>query len=264
MLSLLAGAAIWGFKTFSYYYNILNEPPKEAAKSTLASSITDEEITKLLDGSLTLSELESGASSEAGASTEAQSEAASSEAESEAASEEASSSEAESEAESESSSPAATEAPASSAASSQSSAAQSAVPESSSAQSEAEPTATPAPAYEQEVKALLQELYDLSDQANKELNACVNSAWLEYMALPEEERTPDKKLAKKLQICLAKTGELNELQAYYDGEVDRILTEMRQILTENGQSTELADQAEASYEKQKSERYAAFMYKLYN
>ena len=43
-------------------------------------------------------------------------------------------------------------------------------------------------------------------------------------------------------IVLSKSSELNALQASCDKEMDSIVSQMRTILQENGQSTALADQ----------------------
>lgn len=65
-------------------------------------------------------------------------------------------------------------------------------------------------------------------------------------------------------ICLSKTGELTSLQSYCDKEMDRIVSQLRTVLKENGQSTELADQVMSTYKAEKSQRYAELKNKLYN
>lgn len=115
-------------------------------------------------------------------------------------------------------------------------------------------------AYEKEVKALLQQLYSVKARAEAELNNCIAGAKAEYKALPESQQTQ----ARKVSIVLARSGRLYAMQASYDKEVESIVSQMRAVLTANGQSTALADQAMASYKAQKSAMYAELTAKLYS
>ena len=114
--------------------------------------------------------------------------------------------------------------------------------------------------YEKEVKALLKRLYSVKARAEAELNSCIAGAKAEFYALPESQRTQ----ARKVSIVLARSGRLYAMQASYDREVESIVSQMRAILTANGQSTALADQAMASYKAQKSAMYARLTAKLYS
>ena len=116
------------------------------------------------------------------------------------------------------------------------------------------------PAYEAEVRALVQQVYALKAVAEKGLDSSIEAAKSEYWALPEEQQTK----TKKIMICLSKTGELTSLQSYCDKEMDRIVAQLRTVLKENGQSTELADQVMSTYKAEKSRRYAELKNKLYN
>ena len=115
-------------------------------------------------------------------------------------------------------------------------------------------------AYETEVKALLKQLYSVKARAESELNSCIAGAKAEYKALPESQQTQ----ARKISIALARSGRLYAMQASYDKEVENIVSQMRAVLTANGQSTALADQAMASYKAQKSAMYAELTAKLYS
>lgn len=115
-------------------------------------------------------------------------------------------------------------------------------------------------AYEQEIKALIQQLYGVKARAESGLNQCIQSATAEYRALPPEKQTQ----AKKVSICFSKAGQLSALQASCDKEVSQIVSEMRRILRENGQSTALADSAEATYKNEKSAMYSTLMSRLYS
>ena len=150
-----------------------------------------------------------------------------------------------------------TQTPASEAAASSGTAASSTA--SSSSEAPADTAATDHPAYEDELKALLQQLYAVKARAESGLNSCIASAKAEYKALPKEKQTT----TRKITIVLGKTSELEKLQSSCDKEVDSIVSQMRTLLVENGQSTELADQAQASYEAQKKERIAALKSELY-
>lgn len=114
--------------------------------------------------------------------------------------------------------------------------------------------------YEAEVKALLQQLYAVKAQAEAELNSCIAGAKAEYKALPESQQTQ----ARKVSIVLSRSGKLYAMQATYDKKVESIVSQMRTVLKANGQSTELADQAMASYKAQKSAMYSKLTAKLYS
>ena len=114
--------------------------------------------------------------------------------------------------------------------------------------------------YEAEVKALLKQLYSVKARAEAELNSCIAGAKAEFKSLPESQQTQ----ARKVSIVLARSGRLYAMQASYDKEVASIVSQMRAILTANGQSTALADQAMASYKAQKSAMYSQLTAKLYS
>lgn len=114
--------------------------------------------------------------------------------------------------------------------------------------------------YEKEVKALLKRLYSVKARAKAELNSCIAGAKAEFNALPESQRTQ----ARKVSIVLARSGRLYAMQASYDKEVESIVSQMRAVLTANGQSTALADQAMASYKAQKNAMYSQLTAKLYS
>ena len=114
--------------------------------------------------------------------------------------------------------------------------------------------------YEAEVKALLKQLYSVKARAEAELNSCIAGAKAEFKSLPESQQTQ----ARKISIVLARSGRLYAMQASYDREVESIVSQMRAILTANGQSTALADQAMASYKAQKSAMYSRLTAKLYS
>lgn len=207
----------------------------ESAASSVASvdvlaDLTDDELQSLISGSATLDEIaQQRASSTASASGAA---SASGVASSAAAG---------------SAATAASGATASGAASSQTTA-----PQASSA-------ASSEPAYEAEIRDLISQLYAVKAKAESGLNSIIAAAKAEYKALPAEKQTK----AKKIAICVGKAGELKALESECDQEVDDIVSQMRAILTANGQSTALADEALASYKSQKSAMVDSLTAKLY-
>lgn len=62
---------------------------------------------------------------------------------------------------------------------------------------------------------------------------------------------------------MGKAGQLKSLESECDKEVNSIVSQMRKILTENGQPTTLADQAMSTYKSEKSAMYSSLMSQLY-
>lgn len=120
-------------------------------------------------------------------------------------------------------------------------------------------TTTAEPAYEAEIRSLINQLYGVQAKAQSGLNSAISSAKAEYKALPAEKQTQTKKIA----ICMGKAGQLKSLESECDKEVNSIVSQMRKILTENGQPTTLADQAMSTYKSEKSAMYSSLMSQLY-
>lgn len=253
LVALLA-AAVLGvlFYLHSMAAGIPETLPDAPADSTQVT-LTDDEIDKLLSGEITLEEL----ADEAAASGNGEQEASASAPQQEtgAASSPANSdtSPAASASRTESGSTASSgKQENTTSTSSSSTAAATEKPASSSGKQEA--------SYEAEVKALLKQLYSVKARAEAELNSCIAGAKAEFKSLPESQQTQ----ARKISIVLARSGRLYAMQASYDREVESIVSQMRAILTANGQSTALADQAMASYKAQKSAMYSRLTAKLYS
>lgn len=115
-------------------------------------------------------------------------------------------------------------------------------------------------AYEAEIRTLINQLYAVKSRAESGLNSAIASAKAEYKALPAEKQTT----ARKLSICMGKSGQLKSLESSCDKEVTDIVGQMRTILTENGQPTTLADQAMSTYKAEKSAMYSSLMSRLYH
>jgi hypothetical protein len=245
LVALLAAAVLGVLLYLRSMAASLPETMPDAPADSTQFTLTDDDLDKLLSGEITLEELtgEAAASSggEQAAASAPQEEAGS------AASSGSSGSQMES---SNASSSGKKENTTGTSSSSTASAAEK--PASSSGKQEA--------AYETEVKALLKQLYSVKARAESELNSCIAGAKAEYKALPESQQTQ----ARKISIALARSGRLYAMQASYDKEVENIVSQMRTVLTANGQSTALADQAMASYKAQKSAMYAELTAKLYS
>ena len=245
LVALLAAAVLGVLLYLRSMAASLPETLPDAPADSTQFTLTDDDLDKLLSGEITLEELtgEAAASSggEQAAASAPQEEAGS------AASSGSSDSQTES---SNASSSGKKENTTGTSSSSTASAAEK--PASSSGKQEA--------AYETEVKALLKQLYSVKARAESELNSCIAGAKAEYKALPESQQTQ----ARKISIALARSGRLYAMQASYDKEVENIVSQMRTVLTANGQSTALADQAMASYKAQKSAMYAELTAKLYS
>ena len=245
LVALLAAAVLGVLLYLRSMAASLPETLPDAPADSTQFTLTDDDLDKLLSGEITLEELtgEAAASSggEQAAASAPQEEAGS------AASSGSSGSQTES---SNASSSGKKENTTGTSSSSTASAAEK--PASSSGKQEA--------AYETEVKALLKQLYSVKARAESELNSCIAGAKAEYKALPESQQTQ----ARKISIVLARSGRLYAMQASYDKEVENIVSQMRTVLTANGQSTALADQAMASYKAQKSAMYSQLTAKLYS
>lgn len=241
LVALLAAAVLGVLLYLRSMAASLPETLPDAPADSTQFTLTDDDLDKLLSGEITLEEL----TGEAAASSGGEQEAAASAPQEEAGS-----------AASSGSSASRTESSSTASSSKQETAgtANSGTekPSSSSGKQEA--------GYEAEVKALLRQLYSVKARAEAELNSCIAGAKAEFKSLPESQQTQ----ARKISIVLARSGRLYAMQASYDREVESIVSQMRAILTANGQSTALADQAMASYKAQKSAMYSRLTAKLYS
>lgn len=248
LVALLAAAVLGVLLYLRSMAASLPETLPDAPADSTQFTLTDDDLDKLLSGEITLEELTGEAAASSGGEQEAAASAPQEEAGAASAPEGSSASSGSAASRTESSSTA------SSSKQETAGAANSGTekPASSSSKQEA--------AYEKEVKALLQQLYSVKARAEAELNGCIAGAKAEFKSLPESQQTQ----AHKVSIVLARSGRLYAMQASYDKEVESIVSQMRTVLTANGQSTALADQAMASYKAQKSAMYSQLTAKLYS
>ncbi len=253
-LVLLLAAAVLGvlFYLHSMAAGLPETLPDAPADSTQLT-LTDEDLDKLLSGEITLEELTDEAAASNSGEQEASASAPQEGADSASAPTGSSASSGSADSRTESGSTASSgKQENTTVASSSGTAAVTEKPASSSGKQEA--------GYEAEVKVLLKQLYSVKARAEAELNSCIAGAKAEFKSLPESQQTQ----ARKVSIALARSGRLYAMQASYDREVASIVSQMRAILTANGQSTALADQAMASYKAQKSAMYSQLTAKLYS
>lgn len=253
LVVLLAAAALG---VLFYLHSMaagLPETLPDASADSTQLTLTDEDLDKLLSGEITLEELTDEAAASNSGEQEASASAPQEDAGAASAPEGSSASSGSADSRTESGSTASSgKQENTTGTSSSGTAAATEKPASSSSKQEA--------AYEKEVKALLQQLYSVKARAEAELNSCIAGAKAEFKSLPESQQTQ----ARKVSIVLARSGRLYAMQASYDKEVASIVSQMRAILTANGQSTALADQAMASYKAQKSAMYSQLTAKLYS
>lgn len=248
ILAVFAAAAIWVYQIYlqgSAAASSIELLPADVEELP-AVSISDDELNQLISGDLLLDDLpltlpDEMADPEEASSAAAEEEASASSQETVASTASSSSSQAASSGKQNTASSAASSSFAGSSTSSSSSA---------SRQEEA---------WEKEIRDLLVQVYAVRARAEAGLNSCIESAKAEYHALPEEKQTQ----TRKVTISLAKAGELSALQSSCDKEMDRIVSQMRKVLQENGQSTALADQVMEAYKKEKSTRMETLKNQLY-
>ena len=253
LVVLLAAAALG---VLFYLHSMaagLPETLPDASADSTQLTLTDEDLDKLLSGEITLEELTDEAAASNSGEQEASASAPQEDAGAASAPEGSSASSGSADSRTESGSTASSgKQENTTGTSSSGTAAATEKPASSSGKQEA--------GYEAEVKVLLKQLYSVKARADAELNSCIAGAKAEFKSLPESQQTQ----ARKVSIVLARSGRLYAMQASYDKEVASIVSQMRAILTANGQSTALADQAMASYKAQKSAIYSQLTAKLYS
>ena len=130
-----------------------------------------------------------------------------------------------------------------------------AAPDKDSSSSSASSTASASSASSSKEKTCDEQLADcikqmeaLQAKSEKEVYGIIYDAFDDYMSHPANERN----LMLKISVVLSKSGELNKAQSKCDKEFKAIVTEMRQILKDNGRDQTLADEAEKTYKKKKN------------
>lgn len=259
MMVLAAAAVLWGYQVWR-----LGSVEAESVERVLpeeeplpAVTITDEELNQLIRGELLLDELPVELPEDSAAEEEASGEEAGEETGEDPSGQETPDSAASSGAAAAGSASSEAAPAAASGSTHTGGASASAGASSEPAQSSSVPVQEAA--WEAEIRELLVQVYAVKAKAESGLNACIESAKAEFHALPENKQTQ----TRKVTISLAKAGELSALQSSCDKDMDRIVSQMRRVLQENGQSTALADQVMETYKKEKSTRMETLKNKLY-
>ena len=259
MMVLVAAAALWGYQVWR-----LGSVEAESVERVLpeeeplpAVTITDEELNQLIRGELLLDELPVELPEDSAAEEEASGEEAGEETGEDSSGQETPDSAASSGAAAAAS--ASSEAAPAAATGSTHTGGASASTGASSDPAQSSSVPVQEAAWEAEIRELLVQVYAVKARAESGLNACIESAKAEFHALPENKQTQ----TRKVTISLAKAGELSALQSSCDKDMDRIVSQMRRVLQENGQSTALADQVMETYKKEKSTRMETLKNKLY-
>lgn len=259
MMVLVAAAALWGYQVWR-----LGSVEAESVERVLpeeeplpAVTITDEELNQLIRGELLLDELPVELPEDSAAEEEASGEEAGEETGEDSSGQETPDSAASSGAAAAASASSEAAPAAATGSTHTGGASASAGASSDPAQSSSVPVQEAA--WEAEIRELLVQVYAVKARAESGLNACIESAKAEFHALPENKQTQ----TRKVTISLAKAGELSALQSSCDKDMDRIVSQMRRVLQENGQSTALADQVMETYKKEKSTRMETLKNKLY-
>lgn len=97
------------------------------------------------------------------------------------------------------------------------------------------------------INAYVQEIKALQKRTRKRLFDTVSDSYNEYISHPVEERS----LALKVSVVLGKSSRLTQIQNDCDKELNVIIKELRQYLTDNGRDQSIADQAEQEYKAEK-------------
>lgn len=101
---------------------------------------------------------------------------------------------------------------------------------------------------DEQLAACIRKIEALRTRSEKQLYGIIYDAYDEYMGHPASERN----LMLKISVVLSKGGELNKAQSACDKEFKEIVTEMREILKDNGRDQTLADEAERTYKQKKN------------
>lgn len=107
----------------------------------------------------------------------------------------------------------------------------------------------------QKISELVAKVYVVQARFLGRISSIESSARAEIAALPSEEQTYERKIA----IGKSKLGEISSLEAQCDGEIAGIVSQLKKLLKDSGQDTDLANTIQATYEQEKSLKKAYYM-----
>jgi hypothetical protein len=105
------------------------------------------------------------------------------------------------------------------------------------------------------IAELVTKMYVLKAEYTGAINGVVASMKAEYSKLPREQQTT----SSKAQIASGYIGKINAMEAQCDAQVNAIVSELRQILKNNGRDTVLADNILSAYATEKENTKAYYI-----
>lgn len=109
--------------------------------------------------------------------------------------------------------------------------------------------------YSQEISAQIARAYVLRSQFTGQLDGLLAQAKSEYHSIPPSERSTD----RKAEFIEKYMGLANSMEASCDASMNEIVSSVRQMLKDSGQSTALADEIMSTYESEKSLKKSYYM-----
>ena len=117
-----------------------------------------------------------------------------------------------------------------------------------------QPTADSADA-DKRIAELVTKMYVLKSEYTGAIEGVVASMKADYVKLPPEQRTT----SAKQSIAAGYLGQINSMEAQCDAQVNAIVSELRQILKENGRDMSLADAILSTYAAEKENTKAYYL-----
>lgn len=121
-------------------------------------------------------------------------------------------------------------------------------------------TAASSSDYEKKVAELVAKMYVLKSQYSGQVSGIVNSMKADYAKLPSSQQTA----AAKSSIASSYMNRISALEAQCDAQVNTVVTELRKVLTSNGQDTSLAESILSAYAAEKENTKAYYVNKYSN
>lgn len=108
---------------------------------------------------------------------------------------------------------------------------------------------------DEQVASLVTKMYVLKSEYEGSVAGVVSSMKAEYSALPAAQRNT----SAKSSIASRYMGTINAMEAQCDAQVNSVVSELRQILKENGRDTSLADSILSTYAAEKENTKAYYL-----
>ena len=105
------------------------------------------------------------------------------------------------------------------------------------------------------IAELVTRMYVLKAEYTGSINGVIASMKAEYVKLPPEQQTT----SAKAQIATGYLGKINAMEAQCDAQVNAVVSELRQILKDNGRDMSLAENILAAYATEKENTKAYYI-----